>query len=102
MSRQQIDIMIIIEMNLKQTIVIESIIKTKLKKIGRGMEIIYADSKAYKTTEGDWLQGGVMNIFKGHIADLIQKEKVKKDEKGRWIAYLIRKNEKIVVIVIIY
>ena len=39
------------------------------------IELVFADSKAYKTTKNDWLQGGIMNIFREKVVALLKKIK---------------------------
>ena len=46
----EIDIAIITKTNTKQNTKANEIIKTKFKELGRSLEIIEADSKAYNTT----------------------------------------------------
>ena len=54
-SKQEIDIVIIIETNLKWTTLTESIMMNKMKNLGKGTEFSFADSKAHKTIKSNWL-----------------------------------------------
>ena len=54
----------------------ENITKSKMKRLGRNIELIVANSKAHNTTKRDWLQGEMMNLIRGKIPALIDKEKI--------------------------
>ena len=83
MSKKEIDVVMMIETNLKWIILAKSIMMNKIKKLGRGVEFIFMDSKAHKTTKSDWSQEEMMNIIRGKYLYIIIKDKIKKDEMGR-------------------
>ena len=54
-KRNKFDISLLIEINSKQNSITKDIMKNRLKELGRGVDIVFADSKAYKVTKLDWL-----------------------------------------------
>ena len=67
---------------------------SKMKTLGWETRCYYADSKAHKTTNSEWLQGGLMNIITGKISSLIQHQEVKIDDLGRWMAQQVSNGKK--------
>ena len=55
-KRNKIDISLLIETNLKQNSITKDIMKNRLKELGRGVDIVFADSKAHAVTKSDQLQ----------------------------------------------
>ena len=86
---------------MKWTIVVKSVIKSKLKKLGRNLEIIVADSKAHATIKREQLPGGVMNLVRGEIPAILRKEKVEIDKLGRQIVYLFTNGKKTIISIVI-
>ena len=54
-KQYKLDITIITETNIKQTIKSTNIMKSKFKELGRNLEIIIADSKVCETIDSDQL-----------------------------------------------
>ena len=69
--QNRIDIIMIIEPNIKWITKSYNIMKNKLRGFGHSLELIVVDSKVYTMTERDWLQGGTMAIITGNILTLI-------------------------------
>ena len=65
-----------------------------MKSLRREKRCYYVDSKAHKTTDSEWLQGGLMNVITGKMSSLIQHHQLKLDKIGRWMARRVS-NEKI-------
>ena len=57
--------------------------ENKMKRLGRNIELIVANSKVHNETKRDWLQGEMINLIRGKIPALIDKENIKKDNIGR-------------------
>ena len=51
--KYSVDIVLIIEPNIKWTSITEDIMKRKIKELRRNLEMIVADSKAHQTTKND-------------------------------------------------
>ena len=58
-------------MNTKWNITITDKIKRKLVKLGRELQLSFADSTDYTATQSDWLQGEIMNRVRELIMNLI-------------------------------
>lgn len=101
-KKNEVDIVQITKTNSKQITITESVIKAKFYRLGRELEIIFADSKAHYTTKSDWLQGGMLNLIRGKIPSLLKKEDIKKDDIGRWIVCLFINRKKKILIITIY
>ena len=71
--KNKIDMIMITETNSKWMIVMENIMKNKMKRLGRNIELIVTDSKAHNTIKRDWLQEGMINLIRGKIPTLIDK-----------------------------
>ena len=78
------------------------VMSAKMKELGRETRCYYADSKAHKTTDSYWLQGGLMNVITGKISSLIQHQQVKIDKLGRWIAQRVSNENKTLIIITLY
>ena len=59
------------------------------KALGRKTRCHYADRKSHKTTESDWLQGGLINVTPGKTYSLIQYQIVQIFNLGRWMAWIV-------------
>ena len=59
----------------------------RMKELGRNIQMIYKDSKAYLTNNSSQLQGGMMNIVSGRIVSFYNKETVRIDQLSKQIAF---------------
>ena len=57
--------------------------KNQLKELGRGIQIVYTDSKVYNMTKSNWLQGGIMNIIAKKAKGLYNKQEIVINDLGR-------------------
>ena len=57
--------------------------KQKFKQYDNKVEVTGTNSKAYKTTKNNWLQGGIINIYYKKAAELLRKEEIHIDKLGR-------------------
>jgi len=73
-----------------------------MKEIGRNMQVIFADSKAYNTTGSDWLPGGIMVVIGRNMSSLLQKDKAKIDSLRKWIAYQMSNSTKMILFITVY
>ena len=73
----------------------------KMRALGRKKRCHYADSIVHKTTNTDWLQGGLMSVIIGKISGLMQHQKVKIDYLGRCIAQRASNEKKMLIIITI-
>ena len=62
-KKNKIDLVMLIEINSKQIMITKDKMASRLNKLGRGRQVIFANSKAHQITESDQLQGGLMNII---------------------------------------
>ena len=53
--KNQVDVVMIIETNIKWIMKSIDIMKNKFKKLGKSLELIIADSKVHNTIDLDWL-----------------------------------------------
>ena len=70
-----------------------------LKKIGREVKMITADSKEWNMTPKDHLPGGLMSAFYGKYRSLMQEDKTKIGKLGNWMAIMLEHNDKKLLIV---
>ena len=57
--------------------------RQKFVRLEGGLEINFADSKAYSTIKKDWLQGGILNLISCKIPLLLNKDDIKINDIGR-------------------
>ena len=78
----------------------------KLKKIfqqiDKNIEMIFSDSGEKTNDVSGWLPGGTIAIVIGRIAGLIDMKSVTKDRKGRWCAFNLEDNKRIIRIINMY
>ena len=74
----------------------------KMKVIRRNIELIFADSSDHNTTMSDWLPGRIMNRLWGNWVIVFDKDTIKIDHLGRWMAFQISNNNKRVLIITYY
>ena len=77
--KNKIDMIMITETNSKWMIVIENIMKNKIKRLDRNIKLIVSNSKVHNIIKRDQLQGGMMNLIREKVPTLIDKENIKKD-----------------------
>ena len=70
----------ITETNSKWMIVMENIMKNKMKRLDRNIKLIVSNSKVHNIIKRDQLQGGIMNLIREKVPTLIDKENIKKDD----------------------
>ena len=71
---------IITETSSKWMIVMENIMKNKMKRLDRNIKLIVSNSKVHNIIKRDQLQGGMMNLIREKVPTLIDKENIKKDD----------------------
>ena len=74
----------------------------QMKELERNIQMIYADSKSYSTTNSSQLQGGMINILQGEIMSFMDRETIKIDYLGKLVVFQISNRGKRVDIVTIY
>ena len=57
--------------------------RSKLAKLHRNIELIFADSGDHNLTEREQLPGGIMNAFWGLIVSIIYKDKITVDKLSK-------------------
>jgi len=102
MIQNKVNIALLTETNTKWSTDVIDKIDRKLQELGRNTEAIYIDSKLYNTTTSDWLQGGIMNVITGGIKSFWDKESTFIDNLGKWTVMQLKKNDKKIIIIIIY
>ena len=78
--KNKIDMIMITETNSKWMIVMENIMKNKMKRLDRNIKLIVSNSKVHNIIKRDQLQGGMMNLIREKVPTLIDKENIKKDD----------------------
>ena len=78
--KNKIDMIMITETNSKRKIVMENIMKNKMKRLDRNIKLIVSNSKVHNIIKRDQLQGGMMNLIREKVPTLIDKENIKKDD----------------------
>ena len=89
-------------MNIKWTTLITDKIKSKLKNLGRELQLSFTDSTNHTTTTIDWLQGGIMNGIREIIANLHNLISFYKDKLGKWTTFAILNNIKTILVITMY
>ena len=84
---RQIDRILLSEVNTKWMISNKVKMLRKMKAIRRNIELIFADSSDYNTTTSDWLPGRIMNELWGNWVIVFDKDTIKIDHLGRWMAF---------------
>ena len=71
-KNNKIDIAMASKTSWKWTIRTKDATSCKMKVLGRETRCSYAESKSHKTTNSEWLQGGLMNVVTRRMPSLIQ------------------------------
>ena len=69
-------------------------------KLNKRVKLIFTDIKVYKITKNNWLQEGIMNIFREKLIVLLNKEEIHIDKLRRQITCPITNGKKVIVIII--
>jgi len=77
-------------------------IKRKFKKLNKEINVITSDSGQSPRTEKGYLPGGTANILMGRIVALRIQPFEKKDSIGRWSAFRLESNKKVLQIINVY
>ena len=77
-------------------------IKRKFKKLNKEINVITSDSGQSPRTEKGYLPGGTANILIGRIVALRIQHFEKKDSMGRWSAFRLESNTKVLQIINVY
>ena len=75
-EKNKVNVVQAIETNSKWNTITKSIIRQKFARLGRSLEIVFADSKVHSTTKNNWLQGGILNLIGSRIPSLLRKEEI--------------------------
>ena len=76
-KNNQIDVVMLSKTNGKCTTRTTDAMSSKIKVLGRETTCYHANSKAHKTIDSDWFQGGLMNVITGKMSSLIQHQQEK-------------------------
>ena len=47
--------------------------KQKFKQLDKRVKFVFTDSKVHEMAKNDWLQGGIMNLFREKVVALLKK-----------------------------
>ena len=96
-KNNKVDIVMISETNCKWKTRTKDLMSSKMKTLGKETRYSCADSKAHKTTNSEWLQGGLMSVMTGKMSSLIQHQEVKTYDLGRWMALQVSNGKKTLI-----
>ena len=71
-------------------------VKRKFKKVNREIAVIILDSEQQVRTEKGYLSRGTAHILIGRLVALKMQDFEKKDKLGRWSAFWLESNKKVI------